>query len=80
MALYDVVVEAVRAANGFGAEDGEGFGQHLHTLVPELRALRTAYRSGTGTVTVTYTRAASEAYLLAYDPPAALAGGPDPGE
>ncbi len=60
MTLYERVVDVVRLANGFTAEQVDEFAAHLRTLVPALHELRASYRSGRGTVQVTYTRAVTE--------------------
>lgn len=67
MPLYDEVVAAVQAALGF-ENDLAGFAAHLETLAPGLHALRESYRTGGGSVSVDYSAAVTEAYMLAYFP------------
>ena len=68
MPFYEEVVEVIRAAHGFGSGDDVAFETHLRNLVPALHELRASYRSGWGSVAVKYTRAVTEAYMLAYYP------------
>ena len=39
MALYDVVVDALRAANGIGTDDDASFATLLQSLIPSLESL-----------------------------------------